>query len=154
MKAILFDERGLKECKICKIPKTKEEYYKSGTYKSGYRPECKACCGDLGRKYPKTKEQVREQKLKMSYGLTLADYDRMFAEQGGVCKICKKPQQVKRKGLGIAYHLAVDHCHKTGKVRGLLCDNCNSGLGHFKDDKMNVLQAAIYLEEFELKMEQ
>jgi len=66
MKAIEFDEKGFKKCRECGEDKQKEDYYKSASYKCGFRPECIKCCGELGKKYPKTKQQVREQTLKMS----------------------------------------------------------------------------------------
>lgn len=150
MLPILFDENGLKECKICKIKKPKEDYYKSNTYKSGYRPECIKCCGEKGKKYPKTKEQIRASRLKTAYGITLEDFDKMFVEQGGVCAICKLPQTVENR-KGVVSHLCVDHCHKTGKVRGLLCNNCNKGIGNLKESKLNLLRAIEYLEKSEIK---
>lgn len=73
------------------------------------------------------------------YGLTAAQYYEMNDAQGGVCAICGGPPT---SGLN---RLSVDHCHKTNKVRGLLCRECNSGLGHFKDDDKRILRAAEYL---------
>jgi len=71
------------------------------------------------------------------YGITKDDYLRMVEEQGGVCAICGKPDSIR---------LAVDHCHTTGIVRGLLCSGCNTSLGKFNDD-IEVLRKAIeYLE--------
>ena len=72
------------------------------------------------------REAQRRWRMKSIYGTTVEDYDAMFEQQGGVCGICHHPQESKK--------LAVDHCHETGKVRGLLCENCNTGLGKFKDD--------------------
>lgn len=78
---------------------------------------------------------------KAKYGIEYGTYDRMLAEQGGGCALCGKPPGEKA--------LHVDHCHTTGKVRGLLCDNCNRGIGHLKEDP-RILRAAItYLEETE-----
>jgi len=67
-------------------------------------------------------------------------YDQFMIDQKGVCAICFKPNRTGRA-------LAADHNHKTGKVRGLLCTTCNTGLGHFKDDIRLVVRAAMYLEE-------
>jgi hypothetical protein len=75
--------------------------------------------------------------LMVRYGITPDDYDRMHREQGGVCAICKT--------AGIRKRLNVDHCHRTKKVRGLLCDNCNHGLGKFKDDVELLAVAQQYL---------
>lgn len=75
--------------------------------------------------------------LKYRYGMTLADYDAMLAEQDGVCAICKtKPEPT----------LNVDHSHETNVVRGLLCRNCNMGLGSFRDNPGFLRTAATFLE--------
>jgi hypothetical protein len=79
----------------------------------------------------------RQKWLKREYGMTLADYDAMMAGQGGVCAICR---MASKKTLN------VDHCHITGEVRGLLCDACNKGCGHFRDRPELLRAAAAYLE--------
>lgn len=76
--------------------------------------------------------------LKRNYGITPKDWDRMSAEQAGVCAICK--QVPGGKGFYI------DHCHKTGQVRGLLCFTCNMALGLLKDSAIFARSAAEYLE--------
>ncbi len=82
-------------------------------------------------------------RLKAKYGITLETFQTMLAAQGGVCKICKKPPARK------AGRLSVDHNHATGRVRGLLCSNCNSVLG-MADENIKTLQASInYLQEYE-----
>lgn len=79
--------------------------------------------------------------------MTPDDYYKMYEEQGGVCKICSLPET---KGRGAKNkRLAVDHDHKTGKVRGLLCGNCNTGIGLLKDDWKILTLAIIYLQENE-----
>lgn len=77
--------------------------------------------------------------LLAQYGLTPADYDRMHEEQNGLCRICLRPEPVPGRLL------AVDHCHSTGVVRGLLCGDCNRGIGMFKDDPLRLLRAVEYL---------
>jgi len=72
----------------------------------------------------------RKAKLKREYGMTLADYDKMFAEQKGLCKICGDDSLNKR--------LAVDHDHQTGEVRGLLCGSCNTKLGWYETLRNNI----------------
>ena len=67
----------------------------------------------------------RKKHFKRAYGITVEDYERMFQEQGGVCKIC---QHTCKSGK----QLAVDHCHETGTVRGLLCAKCNTNLGRIE----------------------
>lgn len=68
--------------------------------------------------------EKRDRSLK-KYGLTAESYDSLLATQGGVCAVCKVPSTRR---------LEVDHCHQSGKVRSILCHNCNSALGHAKDD--------------------
>jgi hypothetical protein len=81
-----------------------------------------------------------------SYGLTEVDYTDMLTKQNGVCAICGNPETAK-SNAGYVKNLAVDHCHKTGKVRGLLCQDCNIGIGKLKDD-INLVQSALdYLKE-------
>lgn len=87
------------------------------------------------------KDDKRKQKsylLKSKYGITIDDYERMFEEQGGKCWICK---QKKKK-------LSVDHNHKTGKVRALLCTNCNTSLGKMKDSIQILENAISYLKKY------
>ena len=76
----------------------------------------------------------RKQELKQ-YGLTIEEYNQMFVDQNGVCAICKEQSQ---NGT----NLCVDHCHTTGKVRGLLCTGCNVGIGRLKDS-VELLESAI-----------
>ena len=83
----------------------------------------------------------RKNQLKRKYGLTLEKVDKMYQEQKGCCAIC-----------GNHYDkLVVDHNHDTGKVRDLLCNICNLGLGKFKDNKNILLLAVKYLEKHEEK---
>ncbi len=72
------------------------------------------------------------------FGLTGADFNRMLAEQGGVCAICRNVCKTGKR-------LAVDHDHATGRVRGLLCANCNTGLGKFGDSLLTLEAACAYL---------
>lgn len=86
--------------------------------------------------YQKHRHRARNVQLKVKFGLTLAEYEIMRHEQGDKCAICATD---KAGGRG-DWH--VDHCHETDKIRGLLCHNCNVGLGNFKDN-ISFLQAAI-----------
>lgn len=78
--------------------------------------------------------------LKKTYGVTLEWYEEQLAKQEGLCAICGKPETVIICGKQIS--LAVDHCHDTGKVRGLLCKTCNTVIGTFNHD-INLLNKAI-----------
>jgi hypothetical protein len=84
-----------------------------------------------------TAKRTRLSKLKR-YGITEADYNQMFVNQNGTCAICK---QLQNNGE----NLYIDHCHITGKVRGLLCNNCNLAIGLLKDNTNIILEAAKYL---------
>jgi hypothetical protein len=83
--------------------------------------------------------------LKRNYGLTRAEYDRMYAEQGGVCAICGEPETVVDRTGTRTRPLSVDHCHRTDQVRGLLCAACNSGIGQLKDSPLLLVAAILYL---------
>lgn len=87
--------------------------------------------------------RFRSFELKRRFGIGLAEYDVMFAKQGGVCAICKQTEIASRGGKDL--WLAVDHSHTTGKVRGLLCSNCNRGIGCFGDDESRLTGAIAYL---------
>lgn len=93
----------------------------------------------IGRKNKpayKKAQKIRHKRyhLLRKYGITEIDFFRMLEEQGGKCLICFRPAT------------ATDHCHMTGKIRGLLCHSCNSGLGHFKEDVESMKRAIVYLE--------
>ena len=90
-----------------------------------------------------SKRAMRIHNLRYKYGLTKEQYDRMLAGQDGGCAICKRPETAKIKGK--VMDMAVDHCHKTGKVRGLLCSTCNTALGSFRDDPEIIRKAIEYL---------
>ena len=84
----------------------------------------------------------RKDNLKYRYGITEEQYDQMLEKQNHTCAICnEKPEK----------NLAVDHCHTTGEVRGLLCMNCNKGLGMFKEDENRIIKAAEYIKNAECK---
>jgi hypothetical protein len=87
-----------------------------------------------------TKEYDLESHMKRAYGLTFKDYETMIFNQNGVCAICsKEPPNTHKKRLN------VDHCHTTGKVRGLLCDACNRAIGLLKDSPDLLNKAISYL---------
>lgn len=80
------------------------------------------------------------------YGLTPCQYDAMHKAQDGVCAICKQPELAPTALGDRTRLLAVDHCHSTGKVRGLLCHACNKALGAFRDSPESLRAAAEYIE--------
>jgi hypothetical protein len=88
-------------------------------------------------------EKGRAQQINYKFGITVDDYSRLFTKQGGRCAICGRPETATRGGK--TKWLAVDHDHETGKVRGLLCQTCNSALGLLNDDITLLLSARDYL---------
>jgi hypothetical protein len=137
-------ETHLKLCTKCKSEKPLSSFYlRSDTGK--YRSHCNDCQSLYCKKrWPLIKQRhllvSRKYSLKKNYGITLEEYFRLNAAQDGKCKICGKRNVCGRD-------LAVDHNHKTGKVRSLLCNRCNVGLENF-DESIALLQTAIaYLEE-------
>jgi hypothetical protein len=84
-------------------------------------------------------------KLKLRYGITPQDYEQMHQAQNGLCAICGNPETARHNKSNEVQKLAVDHCHKTGKVRGLLCQDCNRGIGKFKDSVILMEKAIKYL---------
>lgn len=86
------------------------------------------------KKHPSYTAKKKDTQLRRRYGISLEERDRMAAEQGGVCAICRE-----------AKTLVVDHCHTSGEVRGLLCNDCNWMLGLAKDNPANLAAAIGYL---------
>lgn len=113
-----------KPCTSCKVVKPLDEYHRDGRTRDGRQSTCKAC-------YHVYQTNIRRKRI---YGITSAEYDRMAAEQGGRCLVCETTPAARI--------LVVDHCHRTGKVRGLLCDRCNRLLG-VADDDIELLRKAI-----------
>lgn len=83
--------------------------------------------------------------LKHQYGITLEEYNKMLEKQQGVCAICGKAEKITDKRTGNVKRLAVDHCHKTNVIRGLLCLFCNTAIGKFKDNPELIEKAASYV---------
>ena len=94
-------------------------------------------------------DKIKNGHLQRTFGIDMTDYIRMAVEQKNLCAICGQPETQKRGDK--LKTLAVDHDHTTGTIRGLLCSDCNTGLGKLKDDKA-VLNAAIaYLDRYVVK---
>ena len=111
----------------------KSEYMKHYRSTDDYKNKMK-------ERYDKNKEYYelsnRNARFKRIYGITLDEYNLMVTEREGCCDICGKHYTIEGKNL------AVDHCHTTDKVRGLLCFRCNIGIGYLQDD-INILNLAI-----------
>ena len=98
------------------------------------------------KKYNKKhKLQKREYQLKYFYGINSEQYNELFIKQKSMCAICGMVEYSIDKRTGSIKSLCVDHCHKTGKIRGLLCASCNVGLGYFRDNPEITKKATKYL---------
>ena len=112
---------------------------------ANYHPQQKYCNSECQRKkyYEDHRKEIEERRrnrdVKKKYNLTSEDYNKMYDKQYGRCAICDTHQSE------LKYTLSIDHNHKNGKVRGLLCNNCNGGLGMFKDNKLILDKAIKYL---------
>ena len=124
-----------KVCRECGINLCLSEYHRSQRGLYGRKERCKSCT----RKRRTTAERRRRQ-LRSKYGLMLADYERLYLRQGGRCAICGS-----RESHGKTEQFTVDHDHKTGKVRALLCNKCNPALGLMDDDPERLEKAAQYI---------
>ena len=122
----------LKYCNKCKIKKELTEFYKCIKGQYGRRSQCKICEHDADLKRSQTDKTINKI-LISKYGITLKEYNKMVEQQNNKCAICKNEYKEGNKKL------AVDHCHKTGKIRGLLCSNCNPALGFLKED-LNIIK--------------
>jgi hypothetical protein len=120
-------------CKQCTF--NRKEYYKE--YYKKNKEKVNAASKNW---YQDNKEAVSVSNRKRKYGISSEEYDTMLEEQDNKCKICL----VSFTNLS-PQHIHTDHCHTTNKIRGLLCNFCNVGLGHFKDDPKLLLKASIYL---------
>ncbi len=111
------------------------------SYRTSRCRECKAKAMAAWLTIPGNNKRSKLNK----YGLTVADYETMFAAQGGACAICGDTVMPVDVRTGKPHALAVDHCHECKAVRSLLCPNCNNGLGCFRDDPKRLEKAIEYL---------
>lgn len=159
-----------KQCPRCDgvFPATEEFFRKRGTYRRGFKSYCKLCENTYSREYQqKDKERIcdrvlswyhkqkkerpefvkkksLEHTLKSKYDMTLKQYDEMLKGQNGVCAVCKNPETNINR-YGDVNRLSVDHNHKTGEIRGLLCNNCNLLLGRIEHTPELVIKLQAYL---------
>lgn len=133
-------------CSICKEEKPTDNFYQYKTERLGlttFRSQCKKCCSEKFKQKYESKDAITKKNgaLKNAFGITLVEYDRMYQIQSGRCRICNRHSTETKKWL------SVDHCHTTGRVRGLLCAQCNSGIGFLQDNPELLRKAASYLTE-------
>ena len=149
----------MKKCRRCGITKSRDEY--SWYNVKGLRPrsKCRVCRAEEQKDYKKKnhekvldtqrrshakhKSDRAKKRLERVYNITGEDYDQMLEEQNHCCAICGTDTPMGRG----TWH--VDHCHKTDKVRGLLCSKCNAGIGFLNEDTNTLRKAIDYLKKFD-----
>jgi hypothetical protein len=152
----------MKKCSRCDTEKPTSEYHKDRGNKDGLYSYCKPCARaktaawkaadpERSRESQRRSRRKRphvywEKNLRMAFGINIEQYQKMFDEQNGCCAVCGETETEIHPRSGRLRRLAVDHCHKTGKVRGLLCNNCNRAIGLLKDDPTVLRSAINYLE--------
>lgn len=117
-------------CKTCLTEKHESEFRRNWRRESCLDFNCHDCVSHINRL--------------ARFGITPSQYQEMLDAQDGVCAICERPERSTDK-KGRIKALAVDHNHTTGAVRGLLCANCNKGIGNLGDDVDTLIAAAAYL---------
>jgi hypothetical protein len=143
----------MKVCSRCKVEK-EAKFFNYDKHHNRIRSVCKECSNERNKEwinnnkekyyekkkenYHKNKDKIRWYSVKSKYGITREDYEQMLKNQNGKCAICDT-EEAKHWETN---NLLIDHCHKSGKVRGLLCNNCNTALG-LVDDKIEVLKRMI-----------
>lgn len=154
----------MKFCPKCKHSKNLEFFSRDLSTSDGKRSHCKECCSSSYKNYRinnKEKRAIEGKEWRKNnpdavinhnfknnlkkFGLTVEIYNNMLKAQNHVCAICEKPEMTKRNNK--IKQLSVDHCHATGKVRGLLCTKCNTGIGLLREDPIIIQKAKDYLTE-------
>ena len=128
-------------CYKCKLTKTINEFRKCDL-------NVRYClCKQCHKQYRIIQE--KKAALKRKYNLSLEEYEIMKLNQNYLCKICGKPETKTHNASNTLIDLSVDHCHETGKIRGLLCSSCNIGIGYLKHSSELLRKAAIYMDAYE-----
>lgn len=134
-----------KSCNLCGEVKLLDEFYKQSNGRYGRQSYCKICeRGRIGEWRKKNAAEVKKNSrlsyVKRTYNLSKYEYEAMLESQRRSCSICGAHEDTC-----VGKVLYVDHCHSSGRVRALLCHNCNSGLGNFKDNTELLETAKRYL---------
>ncbi len=149
--------RQSKRCKKCGIEKSRSEYtvYSCGSRAGHLAAYCKLCRSKIQSvtwKFRIANDQTLyrrvqwKSKLKRKYGISMEDYYRILDKQGGGCALCGSKTSKSRGYKRISdAAFCVDHCHSTGKIRGLLCTACNRAIGLIKDNHVTAKKMANYL---------
>lgn len=142
----------VKTCKKCGELKPLSEYSfkRPKNRKPGLQPRCKTCCKEDTKQWRNSQslDRLKDLYLQRTYGVTIQWYQDTLALQHNTCPICNKAF-IFQGELGPASPV-VDHCHTHGHVRGIICNECNRGLGYFKDNPKALINAAKYLTDQDL----
>ena len=147
---IVKDEELFK-CKDCNEVKGASQFYfrKAQFYKKTGLPIRFSYCKDCHKIRTKIHNSMNKKTILNNrrinvYGISTEDYEVIYNKQNGTCKICRdKRDRLKKNGQ--VFSLSIDHDHNTGRVRGILCNKCNLGLGNFQDKVTYLLRAVCYL---------
>jgi len=148
----------MKTCTKCTQYKPFREFSRDKTSKDGHSYYCKPCAQTASSKWYVENKSTIDWLDKWGWYLkrywpeknrkeAIQAYFIMLEKQNNVCKICNKPETFMTSNSTKIRKLSVDHCHKTGKVRGLLCNRCNKGLGQFEDNIDLLEKSLMYLKE-------
>ena len=136
-----------KVCTACGVEKRRDEFALHSKGAPYVHSMCRPCQSEYSRKrYRENKDGFTDRRLRRSFGITLADYNAMLSEQDRACAICGGTSWNERLPC-------VDHDHKSGKVRGLLCNACNLAIGYFNDNPDTLSRAVEYLSRFHKKFQ-
>jgi hypothetical protein len=130
----------MKTCPMCKLEKPSSSFHNRRGHPAGYCKPCKANY-DRGQR-EKNKERLKCKAQQRRYGITLEEKQQILSNQGGVCACCHSADPGKQD-----WH--TDHIHGTKIIRGILCGNCNPGIGNLGDNLPGVMNAAYYLSKSE-----
>lgn len=137
--------RNVRDCNACAVNRVRQWRLDNPGRREKYKPSDNSRYLRWVRNNPDRQKAIQKRsRLWRAFGLTLEDYFVMLEGQNGICAICKQPP---KDGT----FLAVDHNHRNGKIRGLLCWRCNSSMGKFNDDPALIRRAAEYLEVHDAK---
>jgi hypothetical protein len=133
---------GEKKCSRCKTVKPFSDFNIARDKADGHKPWCRSCSSKI-QKARWLAGHDRDRHFRKKFGVTLAEFEQMLKDQDGRCAICGTTEPSGRISFLCNFH--IDHCHKAGNVRGLLCSNCNRGLGYFADNPEFLQKAIEYL---------
>lgn len=138
-----------KQCRHCNETKPLDVFHNNKEMKDGKSSYCKPCASERSAAWKrKNKDRAKNTNLQLKYKISLEEYKAVYSEQKGLCAICGISESIAPRKT-----LFVDHCHISGRVRGLLCHHCNTGLGYFMDDTQKLKKAQWYLERLILEIE-